>query len=100
VEGIESVEDSLKAIMQSAIGEHPFEPWLGWPIDPFMVVGDTDVISELIKEALINGEDQIDDRSLQVEVSIGDEGVLSVTVFYTLRGEATSRTLQHGFRRQ
>jgi hypothetical protein len=100
VEGVESVEDCMKAIMQSAIGEHPFEPWLGWPIDPFMVVSDADIISELVKEALINGEDQIDDRSLRVDVTIGDEGVLGITVFYSLRGETTGRTLQHGFRRQ
>lgn len=98
VRGVEAVEDHIRAIISSGKGEHPFEPWFGWPLDVFMPVQDIDVVCELVREAIIDAEDRIDHDTLQVRASLGDEGVLDLSIFYSIRGQATPRTLQTGFR--
>jgi hypothetical protein len=98
VSGDKAVANHMRTIIEACLYENPYEPLFGWPVQAFAPVGDADVIAELVKDAIIDWEDRIDDRSLRVTASIGDEGALQITVFYLIRNEATLRTLSHGFR--
>ncbi len=99
VEEEAAVENNLKAIIVTMIGEHAFNPKLGSPIEPFIPVQDADVIAELTKDAIADWEDRIVENTLQVSADIGDEGELIIIVIYQIRGEATLRTLNYQYRR-
>jgi len=98
VSGVAAVEDSLRAIIESLRGSHLMEPWLGLPAFVFQPIEDLGAIAEVIKDAIIDGDDRVEPRSLRVEVGINDSGVMPVTVTYSIRGEALERTLEHGYR--
>jgi hypothetical protein len=98
VEGPDAVASNIRAIISSMIGEHPFEPALGWPINVWAPIQDMDVAAQMITDAILNWEDRIRPESLRVDVLIGDEGTMNVDIRYVLRSEITARTLQQGFR--
>jgi phage baseplate assembly protein W len=98
VTGAEAVEDSIRAIIETIKGSHLFNPFLGLPSFVFQPIQDTAAVSEVIKEALIDGDDRIDPDTLFVEVGIEDSGFMPVAITYSIRGDATERTLHHGFR--
>jgi hypothetical protein len=94
----EAVEHCIRAIIESPKGSHLMEPWLGWPIAVFQHANNLYAIAEVIKQAVLAGEDRVDPQSLQVDVEIDDSGELRTSITYSIRGEYDSRTLQHGFR--
>ena len=98
VSGAAAVEDSIRAIIESLKGSHLFEPWLGLPSFIFKPVPDPGAVAEVIREAIVNGDDRVDTRSIAVQTDIGDSGLMPVTIVYSIRGDSTVRTLQHGFR--
>ena len=98
VSGVAAVEDSLRAIISSMRGSHLFEPWLGVPPFVFRPIEDLLAIAEIFKDAIADAEDRVDPAVLEVEVAIGDEGLVQVAVTYDIKGDATPRTLQQGFR--
>ena len=98
VRGADVVANHLRAIVDSAIGDHPFEPQFAWPLEVFMTIQDTEVVQEEIRDAILNWEYAIIESELSVQAAMTDEGVLSVAVFYHIKGEATARTLNAGFR--
>lgn len=93
-----AVEDSIRAIIESPKGSHLMEPWLGWPIALFKHASNLYAIAEVIKQAIIAGDDRVEPDSLQVDVELGDDGEMRTAVTYSIRGQYDSRTLQHGFR--
>lgn len=100
VSGIDAVEDSLRALIVAMKGSHLFEPWMGLPSFVFKPISDVYLIAELIKDAIVDGDSRVDPASLRVEVSFADadDGQMQVAVSYSILGQATVRTLQHGFR--
>jgi phage baseplate assembly protein W len=98
VSGVDAVEDSIRAIIESLRGSHLLEPWLGLPSFVFQPIEDLGAIAEVIKDAIVDGDDRVEPRSLRVEVGINDGGVMPVSVTYSIRGDATARTLEHGYR--
>ena len=98
VSGVAAVEDSLRAIISSMRGSHLFEPWLGVPPFVFRPIEDLLAIAEIFKDAIADAEDRVDPATLEVEVAIGDEGVMQVAITYDINGDGTPRTLQQGFR--
>jgi hypothetical protein len=59
---------------------------------------DLAAVAEVIKDALIWGDDRIDPDTLFVEVGIEDSGFTPISITYSVRGDATERSLVHGFR--
>ena len=100
VSGVDAVEDSITAIINSLKASHLFEPWLGLPSFVLKPASHVVAISQAIKDALINGEDRIDPETIKVSVGSGDldAGSLSVSVTYSIPGDATTRTLETGYR--
>ena len=98
VSGVAAVEDSLRAVISSMRGSHLFEPWLGVPPFIFRPIEDLAAIAEIFKDAIADAEDRVNPGTLEVEVAIGDEGVMQVAITYEIEGEASPRTLQQGFR--
>lgn len=98
VSGVEAVEDSIRAIISTMRGSFQMQPWMGLPPFIFKPISDLYAVAEIIKDAIVAGDSRVDPDSLHVEVAIGDEGVMQVAVNYSVRGEATVRTLQRGFR--
>src|SRR5262245_19154519 len=98
--GVDAVEDSLRAIIESMKGSHVMEPWLGLPPFAFQPIDDVVAIGVIIRGAIIDAEDRVDPNELEVEVDDLqlDQGFIPVAVSYKIKGEATTRTLQHGFR--
>lgn len=93
-----AVEDSIRATITTMRGSHRLEPWLGLPNFLFQPMPSVRAAAELIKEAILDAEDRVDPESLEVEVAVGDYGLSQVTVVYSIRGEATTRTLAQGYR--
>ena len=98
VSGVAAVEDSLRAIISSMRGSHLFEPWLGVPPFVFRPIEDLLAIAEIFKDAIADAEDRVDPATLEVEVAIGDDGLMQVAITYDIKGDATPRTLEKGFR--
>jgi hypothetical protein len=98
VTGVEAVEDSIRAIIETMKGSHLFNPFLGLPPFVFQPMQDLAAVSEVIKDALIWGDDRIDPDTLFVEVGIEDSGFTPISITYSVRGDATERSLVHGFR--
>lgn len=96
--GVDAVENSLRAILESLKGSHLFEPWLGVPSFLFQPMPDLHAAAQIIKEAIVNAEDRVEAESLIVMTAIGDSGLMQITVDYTIAGEATGRTLEIGYR--
>lgn len=98
VSGVEAVEDSIRAIIETLKGAHIFEPWLGLPSFIFKPFPDLAAAAEIIKDALLDGDGRLDPDGLFVEVGIEDSGFVPVVINYRVKGEADERTLTHGFR--
>lgn len=96
--GVAAVEDSLRAIILSMKGSHMLEPWLGLPLFVYEPMPSLRGAAEVIKDALIAGEDRIDPEFIEVEVALGDSGMCQVTIAYQVLGDGTARTLAQGFR--
>jgi uncharacterized protein len=96
--GVEAVEDSIRAIIESMKGSHLFEPWLGLPSWLFKPMGDVQAIAYVVKQAIIEGDDRVDPARIEVNADIGDDGKMQIVVSYAVLGDFTSRTLQQGFR--
>lgn len=97
VSGPDAVRDSLRAILETWRGSALHEAWLGVPQFMFHPMPDLYAAALVIKEAIVFGEDRITEETLIVQASIGDEGLLRITITYQIRGEATSRTLEVGY---
>lgn len=97
-EGVEAVEDSIRAIIESMKGSHLMEPWLGLPSWLFKPMGDLQAVAYVVKQAIIAGDDRVDPTRIEVNADIGDDGQLQIAVNYSVSGTFTTRTLQHGFR--
>src|ERR1041384_8391666 len=74
VSGVDAVEDSIRAIIESLRGSHLLEPWLGLPSFLFQPIEDLGAIAEVIKDAIVDGDDRVEPRSLRVGVGINDGG--------------------------
>jgi hypothetical protein len=98
VSGVDAVEDSLRAIIETIRGSHLFNPFLGLPAFVFQPIQDLAAVSEVIKDAIIDGDDRVDPDRLYVEVGIDESGFMPVAITYSILGDATERTLHHGFR--
>lgn len=96
--GVEAVEDSIRAIIESMKGSHLMEPWLGLPSWIFKPIGDLQAIAYIVRQAIIEGDDRVDPTRIEVDANIGDDGEMQIVVTYAIRGDFTSRTLQTGFR--
>lgn len=96
--GVEAVEDSIKAIIESLKGSHLMEPWLGLPSWLFKPMGDVQAVAYVVKQAIIAGDDRVDPARIEVDADIGDDGEMRIVVSYGILGDFTSRTLQQGFR--
>lgn len=100
VSGPDAVADHLRAIIETIRGSHAMEPWFGVPMLPFRPVSHAAAIAELIKRAIIAAEDRIDPEHLVVSAGTTglDQGLLPIKVAYLIKGEASERTLAHGYR--
>ena len=98
VSGVAAVEDSIRAIIETVRGSDLMEPWLGLPAFVFAPIEDLGAIAEVIKDAIVDADDRVEPRGMRVEVGINDGGLMPVTVTYSIRGDATERTLQHAYR--
>ena len=98
VRDVEAVEDSIRAIIETLKGSHRFNPFLGLPSFAFKPIANVLVVGEFIKTAIWAGDDRVDPESLTVDVSISDDGLMTVDITYRIIGEATERTLQHSYR--
>ncbi|HEX8185587.1 MAG TPA: GPW/gp25 family protein [Blastocatellia bacterium] len=96
--GVDAVEDSLRAIIESMRGSHLLEPWMGIRPLLFQPIRDLVAIAEEIKDAIIDGDDRVEESTLRVEAGVSDEGLMQIEVKYQIAGQADFRTLQHGFR--
>jgi hypothetical protein len=102
VSGLDAIEDSIKAILTSLQGSHILESWLGVPSILFRPIRDLAAIEEVMREALIDGDDRLDpDRttvSIPNDPANFDSGYLPIRVDWAPLGEATERSLEFGFR--
>lgn len=96
--GIAAVEDSIRAIIESWRGTHLHEPWLGIPQFLFHPMPDLHAAAMSVKEAIIFGDDRVDENSLEVRAGISEAGALRIHINYSIRGDATERTLELGYR--
>jgi hypothetical protein len=97
-EGVEAVEDSIRAIIESMKGSHLMEPWLGLPSWLFKPMGDLQAVAYVVKQAIIEGDDRVDPTRIEVNADIDDGGQMQIAVSYSVAGTFTTRTLQSGFR--
>lgn len=96
VQDIEAVEDSMRAILETLKGAHTYNPFLGLESFVFQPVPDLALIEFRCRVALIYGDDRLD--SVDVQGELGDDGLLTLIIEYSIKGEADSRTLQFPFR--
>lgn len=102
VSGLDAVDASIRAIIESLLGSHLFEPWLGLPSFVFQPQAEPALITQWIKTAIINGDDRVDAENIQVfypgSDSDFDLGLFNVTVQYAVKGTADGRTLTLPYR--
>ncbi|HEY0077311.1 MAG TPA: GPW/gp25 family protein [Pyrinomonadaceae bacterium] len=95
VSGIEALEQSIKAIIETEKGEHVMHPDYGWPMRELIAKGNADEISKAIKQAIIDWEKRIDHSDLDVKAAPLKEGVVEVIVTYSIkRYDNNRRTLK------
>jgi phage baseplate assembly protein W len=85
VSGIEALEQRIAAIVKTEKGELVMHPDYGWPIRELIAKGDSDEINKAIRQAIIDGEKQIDHSDLDVKAASPRDGVIEVTVTYSIK---------------
>lgn len=85
VSGIEALEQSIKAIVQTEKGERVLHPDYGWPIRELIAKGDSDEINQAIRQAIIDWEKRVDHPDLDVKAAPHRDGVVEVTVTYSIK---------------
>jgi phage baseplate assembly protein W len=85
VSGIEALEQSIKAIVETEKGELVMHPEYGWPIRELIAKGDSDEISKAVRQALIDGEKRIDHSDLDVKAAPLSNSVFEITVTYSVK---------------
>ncbi len=98
VSGDEAIERSITYIIETLLGSHLLEPWLGVKSFVFQPMPSLYAAAEVIKDAIIDGDDRVEPSTLVVEAGIADGGKLDVAVSWSRRGEASVRTLERSFR--
>jgi phage baseplate assembly protein W len=85
VSGIEVLEQRIKAVVETEQGELVMHPEYGWPKRELIAKGDSDEISKAIKQAIIDGVKQIDHSDLDVKATPPSNGMVEVTVTYSIK---------------
>lgn len=95
VSGIEALEQSVKAIVLTEKGELVMRPDYGWPMRELIAKGEPDEISKAIRQAIIDWEKRIDHSDLDVKAAPPRDGVVEVTVTYSIKAyDDNRRTLK------
>jgi len=94
VSGIEALEQNIKALVLTKKGDHVMHPELGWPMRELIVKGDSDEISQAIRQAIIDGEKRINHSDLEVKVERPQDGVMCVVVTYSIKNDDNRKTLK------
>jgi phage baseplate assembly protein W len=85
VSGIEALEQSIRAIVLTEKGELVMHPDYGWPMKELIAKGDTDEMSKVIKQAIIDWEKRIDHAGLDVKATSPKDGLVEVTITYSIK---------------
>lgn len=95
VSGIEALEQSVEAIILTKKGERVLHPDYGWSMRELIAKGDADEIGKAIRQAIIDWEKRIDHSDLDVKATPPNDGVVEVTVTYSIRAyDDNRRTLK------
>jgi phage baseplate assembly protein W len=94
VSGIEALEQNIKALVLTKKGDHVLRPDLGWDMRELIATGDSDQISQAIRQAIIDGENRINHSDLEVIVERPQDGLMGVAVIYSIKNEDKRRTLK------
>jgi len=85
VSGIDALEQSIRAIVETEKGEHVMHPEYGWPIRELMAKGDSDEISKTVRQAIMDGESRIDYSDLNVKAAPLENDVVEISVNYSVK---------------
>lgn len=94
VSGIEALEQNIKALVLTKEGDHVMHPDLGWPMRELIAKGDSDEISQAIRQAIIDGENRVNHSDLEVKVERPQGGVMGVVVTYSIKNSDNRKTLK------
>ena len=93
VSGIEALEESIEHFVHLEKGGHVMHPNLGWNKDELIATGDSDKISQAIRQSIIDGEDRINHSDLVVKVEQPQNGKMRVFVTYSIKNDDNRRTM-------
>lgn len=101
VTGNEEIQQALRILMGTALGERAMRPDWGSPLPDFLFGElDTDTVSllsEKIANTVLNNERRIDLHSVDVDDSQGPEGLLNIQLSYTIRETNTRENMVYPF---
>ena len=92
--GIEALEQNIKALVLTQKGDHVMRPELGWDLRELIAKGDSDEISQDIRQAIIDGENRVKHSDLEVKVERPQGIVMGVAVTYSIKNDDNRRTLK------